>query len=122
MVKYYTHQNPPVLPGEVSSNPSETRQSDTMDIQETIARFFRQGGVIPQQLDATSLTAEEKEAMFDAVSEDEIMDADLSEQKSFVDEVSGTLSKQANEKDIAEKKETPKTEEKKEATDSPKGE
>ena len=50
-IKYYTHQKPPVMKGEVSKLPSETRQSDTMDIKETIARFFRQGGQIPTQLE-----------------------------------------------------------------------
>lgn len=120
-IKYYTHQKPPMIKGEVSSLPSETRQSDTMDIKETIARFFRQGGQIPTQLDATSLTAEEKEQMFESPSEQELIDADLTEQAQYVKEVGEKLASSSEQTKNVVHEETPK-EEVKEPTDSPKGE
>lgn len=120
-MKYYTHQKPPVIKGEVSNNPSETRQSDDMDIKETIARFFRQGGVIPQQLGANDISAEEKEQMFDAPAESDLIDADLTEQRQYVKEVSEQLKSASAKADTVVHEETPK-EEVKEPTDSPKGE
>lgn len=121
-MKYYTHQKPPVIKGEVSEKPSETRQSDTMDIKETIARFFRQGGQVPQQLDATSLTAEEKEQMFESPADSDLIDADLTEQRQYVKEVSEQLqSATAKSQTVVEENTTPE-EEVKEPTDSPKGE
>lgn len=119
-MKYCTHQKPPMIKGEVSSLPSETRQSDNMDIKETIARFFRQGSVIPTQLDASSLTAEEKEQLFDSPSEQELIDADLTEQTQYVKEIGEKLAQSSEQiKNVVP--DTPKKEEK-EPTDSPKGE
>lgn len=120
-MKYYTHQKPPMIKGEVSELPSETRQSDAMDIKETIARFFRQGGVIPTQLDASSLSAEEKEQLFDSPSEQELLDADLTEQTQYVKEIGEKLA-QSSEQTKNVVPDTPQKEEEKEPTDSPKGE
>lgn len=118
-MKYYTLQKPPILKGEVSSLPSVTRQSDTMDIKETIASFFRQGGVIPQQMRASDLTEEEREAIFDSPSEDELLDADIVDQKNYVEDVQGQIAKSQN---VVEEKETSKEEKEEKANDSLKGE
>lgn len=97
-IKYYTHNNPPLGLSEVESKePSETRQSDTMDIKETIARFFRNGGTIPQQQGAGDLTADEKEAMFDAPADTDLEDADISEQTQYVNDVLNTLNQNKEE-------------------------
>lgn len=90
-IKYHTIQTPPCLQGEISKEKSETRQSDNMDIKETIARFFRDGGIIPTQQGAQDLSADEKEALFDSVSEQDLIDADLTEQSQFVKEIQDNI-------------------------------
>lgn len=121
-IKYHTIQNPPCLGGEISEEKSETRQSDNMDIKDTIARFFRDGGIIPVQQGAQDLTSEEKEALFDSVSEQELMDADLTEQSQFVKEIQDNINsarpKLKTEDSVVEEKK----EEVSEPIDSPKGE
>lgn len=91
VIKYYTIQNPPCLGGEINKEKSETRQSDNMDIKDTIARFFRDGGIIPTQLGAGDLSEDEKEALFDSTSEQDIIDADLTEQSQFVKEIQDNI-------------------------------
>lgn len=103
-IKFYTIQNPPTgLAEEATKLPSETRQSDTMDIKETIARFFREGGTIPQQQGASDLTADEKEQLFDAPSEIELEDADISEQTQYVSDVLNALNQSQQEQNVTEK-------------------
>lgn len=104
-IKYHTIQTPPIIQGEISKEKSETRQSDNMDIKETIARFFRDGGVIPTQQGAQDLTADEKEALFDSVTEQELIDADLTEQSQFVKDIEANINASRPKlKDVAEEK------------------
>lgn len=91
-IKYFTHNNAPLIQGETSELPSECRVSDNMDIKETIARFFRAGALnVPVY---EPISAEEKEQMFDGLSEQELEDADLVEQKNFLDQVKDNLAQQ----------------------------
>ena len=84
-IKYYTHNNPPKLLGEVFDKKTLTRQSDFMDIKDTIARFYK-SGLLTKPVYGP-LTDKEKEDMFDEITDSDIMDSDLVEQKDFVDQI-----------------------------------
>lgn len=89
-IKYFTHQNPPVCGAEVFLLPTETRESDNMNLDETIARFFPNG---PQKfISASDLSVEDRDKLFDDP-EVELEEADISEQKAFINEVADKMKK-----------------------------
>lgn len=103
-IKYYTHNNPPLLGGEVFKKESLTRQSDFIDIKDTIARFSRAGLI--NKPNYSPLTPDEKEELFDSLTDMELMDADLVEQKNFVDQINQTKVpvSEKEEKEVVEEK------------------
>lgn len=91
-IKYYTLQSPPpVLAEPVSELPDECRQSDYIPLSNLLERFLSSGARLTQYLGSQSLSAEEKEKMFEQVDVDDLAEADLSEQKAFMDSVNDVL-------------------------------
>lgn len=87
-IKYYTYQNPPpILAEPKSSLPDECRQSDYVSLENLFERFMVSGASVTNYLGAQSLSAEEKEELFEQVTEDELQDMDIVDQKEFVDNV-----------------------------------
>lgn len=86
-IKYYTHQNPPPLMAEPKSKlPDETRQSDFVPLPTLLERFLASGAKYTEYMSAQSLSAEDREALFEGVDVDDL-DDDIAVQKAYADEV-----------------------------------
>lgn len=104
MINYYTIQNPPVLGGEKTVSQSLTRQSDNMDIKELITRFFPYGYEAPAPFE--HLTGAALDEVFDGVSDIELEDADLVEQKNFVEQVTAKSNENISQEEKTDVKES----------------
>ena len=84
-IKFYTIQNPPPVLAEPESKlPDECRQSDYIPLETLLQRFIATGGQFQQYMTAQSLSAEEKEALFN---EPDLEDEDIAVQKAFADDI-----------------------------------
>lgn len=116
VIKYYTHQNPPpILAEPVSQLPDECRQSDYVSLEHLFERFMVSGASITNYLGAQSLSAEEKEQLFEQVTEDELQDMDIVEQKAFVDNVFNSVKEVKEPTQPKAEPEQPKADEPKDA-------
>lgn len=86
-VKFYTIQNPPPVLAEPKSElPDECRQSDFVPLTILLERFIASGAKYMEYMGAQSLSAEEKEALFNETTVDDL-DDDIAVQKAFADGV-----------------------------------
>lgn len=91
-VKYYTIQTPPPLLPEVESTLTDLcRQSDFVSLPDLIQRFLVSGAHYEEYACAQSLSAEEKEALFEQQDFEDLADSDLVEQKAFIDSVNKSV-------------------------------
>ena len=98
MIKYYTHQNPPPVLAEPESQLSdECRQSDYIPLPTLLERFIASGARLQEYLGAQSLSAEEKEALFDQQDVEDLAEMDLVDQKAFIDRVQSSAKQQKEE-------------------------
>lgn len=103
MTKYYTHQNPPQLGGEVFKEPSLTRESDYVSIEQIFAKFGMDSNMIPVQYRAiASLSPEERDILDNATPYDELEDEDITVQQEFINRTMSSLKK----KTVVEKEPT----------------
>lgn len=87
MTKYYTHQNPPQIMGETFTEPSLTRESDYVSLENLFERFSVAGRKATMYKGASDLTAEEKEQLLAETDIADLQEMDLSEQRAFADSV-----------------------------------
>lgn len=86
-IKYYTIQNPPPVLAEPKSDlPDECRQSDFVPLPTLLERFIASGAKYMEYMGAQSLSAEEREALFESTTIDDL-DDDIAVQHAFVSSV-----------------------------------
>lgn len=87
MIKFHTIQNPPSALAEPKSKlPDQCRQSDFVPLPTLLERFIVSGEKYTEYMGAQSLSAEERDAVFNGVDVDDL-DDDIAVQKAYADEV-----------------------------------
>lgn len=111
-IKFQTQQTIPPYRGEIVDGKSETRQSDCMSIKDMLDKYYRQGALVKIYQGANELSDEEKQVYYNEVSDLDLQDMDIVDQKAFVDEQIARLqevskTKLADAKEVA--KQSPET-------------
>lgn len=102
VIKYYTHQNPPCLLGETFKEPSLTRESDYVSLENLFERFCLAGRKPTYFKGAAELSAEEKDQILNQADYADLAEADLTEQKAFIDTVNVSVNTPKQEKVVKE--------------------
>ena len=90
-IKYYTHQNPPQIMGETFTEPSLTRESDYVSLENLFERFCVAGCQPTYFKGASDLTAEEKDQLLGETDVADLAEEDLTVQKDFIDSVNSSV-------------------------------
>lgn len=117
-IKYYTHQNPPQIMGETFTEPSLTRESDYVSLENLFERFCLEGKQAQMFIGASQMSAEEKEQLLAETDVADLEEMDLVEQKAFADDVLNRVIAEQERKEKPTQSQTepeqPKAEEQKE--------
>lgn len=106
-IKFYTIQNPPPVLAEPKSElPDECRQSDFVSLPTLLERFIASGAKYMEYMGAQSLSAEEKEALFESVDIDDL-DDDIAVQRAFADSIVDKLVKEQDKREQEKKENKP---------------
>lgn len=99
-MKFHTIQNPPLLKGETFTEPSLTRESDYVSIEQIFAKFGMDRNMIPVQYRPISqLSPEERDILDNATPFDELEEEDIVIQQAFIDDTLSSVKQTAVEKE-----------------------
>lgn len=101
-INYYTHQNPPSLLGETFKEPTLTRESDYVSLENLFERFCLSGHKPTYFKCAAELSAEEKDQILNQADYADLAEADLTEQKTFIDTVNAAVNAPKQKEEVKE--------------------